>query len=102
MKNVGRGPTHLRENIMPKITLIVTPKKCPKCFQCEDLVARLLEHFAGQLEFVELDTTAEEVQQFGVVLPPMLLIDDFIAAAGKVPIYDALVKLITAKLAKES
>ena len=81
--------------------LIVTPKKCPKCFQCEDLVGRLLEHFPGQLEYVELDTTADAVQQFGVVLPPMLLVDDFIAAAGKVPIYDALVKLITAKLSKE-
>ncbi|MEI6501821.1 MAG: thioredoxin family protein [Armatimonadota bacterium] len=87
---------------MPKITLIVTPKKCQKCLQCEDLVARLLEQFPGQLDYVELDTTAEEVQQFGVVLPPMLLLDDFIAAAGKVPIYDALARLITAKLPKES
>lgn len=85
---------------MPKITLIVTPKKCQKCLQCEDLVARLLEQFPGQIEFVELDTTAEEVQQFGVVLPPMLLVDDFIAAAGKVPIYDALARLIAAKLPK--
>lgn len=86
---------------MPKITLIVTPKRCPKCFQCEDLVARLLEHFAGQLDYIELTTEDPSVQQFGVVLPPMLLIDDFIAAAGKVPVFDALVKLITAKLDKE-
>jgi|LSQX01.2.fsa_nt_gb hypothetical protein len=85
-----------------KITLIVTPKKCQKCYQCEDLVARLIEAFPGQIEYVELDTTAEEVQQFGVILPPMLLIDDFIAAAGKVPIYEALVKLVTARLVKDS
>ncbi|MHB8997735.1 MAG: thioredoxin family protein [Armatimonadota bacterium] len=87
---------------MVKITLIVTPKKCPKCHQCENLVARLLEEFPGQIEYVQLDTAAEEVQQFGMVLPPMLLIDDFIAAAGKVPIYEALVKLVTAKLAKDA
>lgn len=86
---------------MPKITLIVTPKRCPKCFQCEDLVARLLERFPGQIEYVELTTEDPSVQQFGVILPPMLLVDDFIAAAGKVPVFDALVKLIAAKLAKE-
>lgn len=86
---------------MPKITLIVTPKKCPKCYQCEDLVARLLAQFPGQLEFTELDTSAEAVQQFGVVLPPMLLLDDFIVAAGNIPRYEALVKLVTAKLAQD-
>ena len=87
---------------MPRITLIVTPKRCPKCFQCEALVARLLERFPGQLKYVELTTEDESVQRFGVILPPMLLVDDFIAAAGKVPVFEALVKLITAKLTREN
>ena len=83
-----------------KITLVVTPKRCAKCLQCEGLVARLQEQFGARIEFVELLTTDAATQEFGVVLPPMLLVGDFLAAAGKVPLYDALARLVSTKLDK--
>ena len=51
---------------------------------------------------MERSTTDEATLDLGVVLPPMLLIGDFIAAAGKVPIYDALARLVATKLPKDN
>lgn len=80
------------------IILIVTPAKCGKCYACEDLVKRLQGQFPDQIVYREFTSNDAEAEQFGVVLPPMLIVDDFLAAAGNVPDYDALAKLVAAKL----
>lgn len=83
------------------IVLIAAPQKCAKCRQCEALLARLQERFPGQLSCRQLSALEEEARAFGVVLPPMLIVDDLIVSAGRVPDEEALVQLIEAKLSAD-
>ena len=80
------------------VILIVAPRKCPKCLQCEALVARLQKRFPGRLNCRQFSTEDAGAASFGVVLPPLLIIDDFVAALGYVPEEGPLVGLVEAKL----
>lgn len=80
------------------VTLIVTPRKCQKCRQCEALLGRLQEQLGERLICRIITTEAPEAAAFGIALPPMLLVGDFIAAAGRVPDEQALAKLIAQRL----
>jgi len=82
------------------VTLLVAPRDCPKCTQCRALLSRLSERFGDRLACRILSLEDPEAEQFGVALPPMLLVGDFIAAAGRVPDETALVRLITRRLGR--
>jgi hypothetical protein len=80
------------------VTLIIAPRKCEKCEKCQALIVRLQERFPGRLEYHEHTTDDEAADQFGVVLPPLLVVGDFIVAMGSVPEEDGLAQLIQRKL----
>ena len=80
------------------VTLIIAPRKCEKCAKCQALIARLQERFPGRLDYHLHTSEDEAADQFGVVLPPLLMVGDFIVAMGSVPEEDKLAQLIQRKL----
>jgi hypothetical protein len=84
------------------ITLIVAPSRCAKCEACKGLITRLQERFPDRLDCRELSTDDEAAAAFGVVLPPVLIVGDFVAALGNVPQEEALTRLVAGKLAAAS
>ena len=84
------------------ISLIVAPRGCPKCTKCRELLVRMQERFPEQLDCRICSTDDEAAAQFGVVLPPLLVVGDFIAAMGQVPDEDKLAQLIQRKLPPSS
>ena len=80
------------------LTLIVAPRKCAKCEKSRALLARMEERFAGRIDCHVCSTEDEAAAAFGVVLPPLLLVGEFVAAMGSVPDEDKLAQLIERKL----
>ena len=69
---------------------------------CIRMGGRLQEKWPGRIEFTVIPAESPEVADFGVIMPPMLLVKDFIVAAGKVPVESGLVKLVAKELGEES
>ena len=78
--------------------MIVAPRKCKKCEACEAMIGRLEEQHPGRIEFRRVPADSPEASAFGVVMPPMLIVDDFIAGAGNVPREDGLAKIVARQL----
>jgi len=81
------------------LTLIVAPRGCPKCTKCRELLAQMQERFPDQLDCRVHSADDPAADQFGVVLPPLLMVGNFVAAMGSVPDADKLAQLIERKLA---
>jgi pyruvate/2-oxoglutarate dehydrogenase complex dihydrolipoamide acyltransferase (E2) component len=81
-----------------KVTLIGAPKKCAKCEACEALVARLQERFPGRIDYHQHTTDDEEAGEFGVVMPPFLVVGNLIVAMGAVPEEGKVAQLIEKQL----
>lgn len=81
-----------------KVTLIGAPRKCAKCVACEELVARLQERFPGSIDFHQYTTDDAEAAEFGVVMPPFLVVGNLIVAMGAVPEEDKVAQLIEKQL----
>ena len=80
------------------ITLIATPRGCRKCAASEELVARLLERHPGRIEYHRITTEDEAAAQYGVVMPPMLIVGDLVVATGRVPREDLLERYVAQQL----
>lgn len=61
----------------------------------------LYAEVAEDIEFTKIPADCEDVADYGVVMPPMLIVDGFIAAAGHLPAQKALTKLIMLYLDEE-
>lgn len=81
-----------------KITLIGAPKKCAKCEACEALVSKLQDRFPGLIDFHQHTTDDAEAAEFGVVMPPFLVVGNFIVAMGAVPEEEKVAQLIEKQL----
>ena len=69
---------------------------------CEAMVARFQERYPGQINYRKVPADAPEAADFGVVMPPMLLLDDMILCAGKVPVESGLAQLLANELRDEA
>lgn len=79
---------------MIRIVLIVAPTDCPKCRACREICADLAAAHPGQVKVEVLSCEAPEAARYGVVLPPTMVVDDFIVAAGRVPRRAAVARLV--------
>lgn len=77
-------------------------RPCKKCEACRKLAARLQELFPGRIEYREFKANSPEAAQYGVIMPPMLVIDDFIVSSGNVPVESGLVQVVAEMLGVES
>ena len=85
---------------MTRIVLIVATD-CPKCRACRELCAELAAEHPGQVEVEIVSCESPEAVRYGVVLPPTMIVDDFIVAAGSVPRRPAVVRLVEQSLAEK-
>lgn len=81
-----------------EITLISALKPCAKCEACRQIVRRLEERYPGQIASREVRADDPEAAQYGVVLPPMLLLGDVIVAFGRPPREEKLAAVIATRL----
>lgn len=84
------------------ITLITALRECDKCRRCEAMVQRLQSQWPGRIVLRKVKADAPEAEQYGVIMPPMLVVGKFIAAAGRVPREDGLTRLVAAELEGDS
>jgi len=84
-----------------RIKLITATHECPKCAKCETIIGRLMERYPGKIEFRKFPADTPEAEEYGVVMPPMVIVDEFIACAGNVPREGALENLVAAQLGEQ-
>lgn len=80
------------------LTMISALKPCNKCDACRALISRLQDRFPGRVEYSELRADAQEAEEYGVIMPPMLIMGDFIVSSGNVPVESGLTHLIAEAL----
>jgi hypothetical protein len=78
--------------------MVAAPRKCKKCEACTAMIDRLQAQFPGRIVFRVIPAADPEAEDYGVVMPPMLILDDFLVSAGNVPVESGLVQLITQQL----
>lgn len=83
------------------ITLITAPRECDRCRRCEEMVQRLQARWPGRIVLRKVKADAAEAEQYGVVMPPMLIVGNFLAAAGKVPREDALARIVAMEVEQD-
>lgn len=84
------------------ITLVSALRECNKCNACEAMIRRLQERFPGRIVFHKVRADDPEAAEYGVLMPPMLILDGFLLSAGNVPIESGLVTLVAEQLGEES
>ena len=84
------------------ISIVVSPTKCKKCDACRAMADEMAAKYPGQLAVNVIPANSPEADEFGVVLPPTVIVGDFIVAAGKVPVESGLAKLVAKELGEES
>ena len=83
------------------ITLVTNPRGCPKCVQCEQMVARLQERWPGRIDFRTVSSDSDEAAAFGLVMPPTLIVEDLVVAAGRASAESGLTALVASHLEPE-
>ena len=72
------------------IKVIGTTPPCAKCKRAEQEVRKLESKFPGQIRVLKVDAMHPEAEQYGVVVTPMVVIDDEVVARGKILTADQL------------
>jgi hypothetical protein len=77
-----------------EIVLIHNDPPCKKCLDTKAVIEGALAEAEVDAEMRELHTGTPEAAAFGVVIPPMVLVNGKVVSAGFVPVRSGLVKLI--------
>jgi hypothetical protein len=62
------------------------------------MLERVRDRYADMVALREIASDDSEAQRFGVVIPPMIVIDNLLVAAGRVPLEESVKKLLDAIL----
>ena len=80
------------------INIVVAPTKCRKCDACRAMAAEISARYPGQVAVNIILANSPEADEYGVVLPPTVIVGDFIVAAGSVPRASAFEAIIRGEL----
>ena len=69
---------------------------CPKCIKLTELVTETVKELAIAAEISKVDKISD-IMNYGVMIPPALVIDGKVVIAGKIPSKDELKKLLAEK-----
>lgn len=84
-----------------EIVLIHNDPPCRKCLDTRAAIESAMAEAGVRTTMRELHTGTPEADAFGVVVPPMVLVNGKVVSAGFVPIRSGLVKLIRKESAAE-
>ena len=80
------------------INIVVAPTKCKKCDACRAMADEMAAKYPGRLAVNIIPANSPEADEYGVVLPPTVIVGDFIVAAGSVPRASAFETIIREEL----
>ena len=83
---------------MLQIKVFGTTPPCANCQRAEREALKAAEKFPGQVEVVHLDALGPEAQAFGLMVTPVVVLDDEVIGVGKMVPAPKLIPLIEEKL----
>jgi hypothetical protein len=69
---------------MLKIKVFGTTPPCANCKRAEREARKAAAEFPGQVEVVHLDALGPEAKQYGLMVTPVVVLGEEVAATGKV------------------
>ncbi len=69
---------------MLQIKVFGTTPPCANCKRAEREARKAAEKFPGQVEVVHFDALGPEAQQYGLMVTPVVVLGEEVAATGKV------------------
>ena len=79
---------------MLQIKVFGTTPPCANCKRAEREARKAAKEFPGQVEVVHLDALGPEAQQYGLMVTPVIVLGERVAATGKVIPAPRLVPMI--------
>ena len=83
---------------MLQIKVFGTTPPCANCQRAEREALKAAEKFPGRVEVVHLDALGPEAQAFGLMVTPVVVVDDEVVSTGKVVPAPRLIPMIEEKL----
>jgi len=83
---------------MIQIQVFGTTPPCANCKRAEAQAQKAAERFPGQVEVIKLDALGPEAEAYGLMITPLIVVDEEVAGAGKVVPAAKLVSIIEKKL----
>ena len=84
-----------------ELLLIHNEPPCRKCRKAEAVLDDVATTYPGRVAFRSIAVTAPEAASYGPVLPPMILLNGKVVAAGLVPRAAGVRQLVDRELAGE-
>ena len=83
---------------MIQIKVFGTTPPCANCKRAEAQAQKAAGQFPGQVEVVKLDALGPEAQAYGLMMTPMVVVDEEVVGAGKIVPAAKLVSILEEKL----
>lgn len=83
---------------MLQIKVFGTTPPCANCQRAEREALKAAEKFDGQVEVIHLDALGPEAQAFGLMVTPVVVLDDEVIGVGKMVPAPKLIPMIEEKL----
>jgi disulfide oxidoreductase YuzD len=69
---------------MIQIKVFGTTPPCASCKRAEREAKKAAAQFPGQVDVVKLDVMSDDAQQYGLVMTPLVVVDDEVVGSGRV------------------
>ncbi len=69
---------------MIEVKVYGTTPPCANCKRAEKAARQAAEQFPGRVVVVKKDIMSDEAQSYGVVMTPLIVVDDEVVGAGRV------------------
>jgi hypothetical protein len=79
---------------MLQIKVFGTTPPCANCKRAEREALKAAEQFPGRVEVVHLDALGPEAQQYGLMVTPVVVVDEEVVVTGRVLPSQKLVPII--------
>ena len=83
---------------MIQIKVFGTTPPCANCKRAEAQAQKAAGQFPGQVEVVKLDALGPEAEAYGLMMTPMVVVDEEVVGAGKIVPAAKLASILEEKL----
>jgi disulfide oxidoreductase YuzD len=83
-----------------KVKVFGTTPPCANCKRAEAQARKAASEFPGRMEVVKLDALGPEAEAYGLMMTPLVVVDDEVVGAGKVVPAPKLVSIVRQKLGR--
>jgi disulfide oxidoreductase YuzD len=83
---------------MVTIKVFGTTPPCANCKRAEREAKKAAAQFPDQVDVVKLDVMSDEAQQYGLVMTPLVVVDDEVVSSGRVASAAKLAPVLEAHL----